>query len=52
MDGPPAWVDPKALSRQVWDAQTAKSIPGLGRALGIYGMAAACALQHQRFDPR
>lgn len=49
--GPPAWVDPKRLSRQVWDAETAKSIPGLGRALGIYGMVAQCALLHQRSIP-
>jgi HK97 family phage portal protein len=51
MDGPPSWVDPKTLSRQVWDAQTARSLPGVARALGIYGMAAACALQHQRSIP-
>lgn len=51
MTSPPAWVDPKRLSRQVWDAQSAKSIPGLGRALGIYGMVAQCAIQHQRTAP-
>lgn len=46
MTGPPAWTDPSTLTRQVWDATTARSIPGLGRALGIYGMVAACQLLH------
>ena len=48
MSAPPTWVDPSTLSRQVWDAETARSIPGVGRALGIYGMVAACQLQHQK----
>lgn len=51
LTGPPGWVDPKTLSRQVWDAETAKSIPGLGRGLGIYGMVTQCALLHQRTAP-
>jgi len=51
MIGAPSWVDPKHLARQVWDAQTARSVPGVGRALGIYGMAAACALIHARTAP-
>ena len=51
MAGLPSWVDPSTLSRQVWDAETARSIPGVGRALGIYGMAQACALQHARSVP-
>lgn len=48
MSSPPTWTDPSTLSRQVWDATTARSIPGIGRALGIYGMVAACALLHQK----
>jgi HK97 family phage portal protein len=32
----------------VWDATTARSIPGIGRALGIYGMVAQCALLHTK----
>lgn len=48
MSGPPTWVDPKTLSRQVWDATTARSIPGLGRALGVYGMVSQCALLHTK----
>jgi HK97 family phage portal protein len=32
----------------VWDATTARSIPGIGRALGIYGMVAQCALLHMK----
>lgn len=51
MASPPAWVDPSRLTRQVWDAASAKSIPGLGRALGIYGMVAQCPLLHHRSIP-
>lgn len=40
----PPPVEPRYLSRQVWDAETARSIPGVGRALGVYGMASQCAL--------
>jgi HK97 family phage portal protein len=37
-------IDPKTLTRQVWDAQTARSLPGMGRALGIYRMLVQCEL--------
>ena len=37
-------IEPRKLSRQVWDAQTARSIPGMGRALGVYGMLATIDL--------
>lgn len=39
-------TQPRTLTRQVWNAETARSIPGMGRALGVYGMVASCALQH------
>lgn len=31
----PAVLDPKTLTRQVWDANTARQIPGVGRALDL-----------------
>lgn len=31
----PAVLDPKTLTRQVWDANTARRIPGVGRALDL-----------------
>lgn len=31
----PAMMDPKTLTRQVWDASTARRIPGVGRALDL-----------------
>lgn len=31
----PAVLDPRTLSRQVWDASTARRIPGVGRALDL-----------------
>lgn len=31
----PAMLDPKTLTRQVWDANTARRIPGVGRALDL-----------------
>lgn len=31
----PAVIDPKTLTRQVWDVNTARRIPGVGRALGL-----------------
>ena len=37
-------IDPKTLTRQVWDANTARALPGMGRALGIYGMLATVDL--------
>lgn len=42
----PPPVDPKTLSRQVWDATSARTLPGVGRALGVYGMVVQCALLH------
>lgn len=45
-------VEPRTLTRQVWNAETAQSIPGLGRALGVYGMVAQCALMHVRRPAR
>ena len=41
-------IDPKTLTRQVWDAQTARSLPGMGRALGIYRMIVQCELEAYR----
>lgn len=43
-------VEPRTLTRQVWNVDTARTIPGLGRALGIYGMVSQCTLQHFRGD--
>lgn len=41
----PPVVDPATLSRQVWDANSARSLPGLGRALQLYGgLISQCAL--------
>lgn len=47
----PPSSDPSTLSRQVWDGRTARSIPGVGRALGIYGMLTQCALLHYKTTP-
>jgi phage portal protein BeeE len=33
----PGFIDPKTLTRQVWDASTARRIPGVGRALDLIG---------------
>ncbi|HEY9417482.1 MAG TPA: phage portal protein [Pseudonocardia sp.] len=33
----PPVVDPATLTRQVWDADSARSLPGMGRALQLYG---------------
>lgn len=33
----PGLVDPKTLTRQVWDTTTARRIPGVGRALDLIG---------------
>lgn len=35
---------PSTLTRQVWDAETARTIPGVGRALAIYGLLGQCPL--------
>jgi HK97 family phage portal protein len=43
----PALVDPKTLTRQVWDTATARRIPGVGRALDLI-----CGLMSQMpLDP-
>jgi HK97 family phage portal protein len=44
---PPVDV-PSTLTRQVWDADTARTIPGVGRALGIYELIGQCALDDFR----
>lgn len=47
----PPVVDPATLSRQVWDADTARSLPGVGRALQLYGgLISQCALDKYRGD--
>lgn len=47
----PPVVDPSTLTRQVWDAQTALGIPGLARALQLYGgLLSQCALDLYRGD--
>jgi len=33
----PSLLDPKTLTRQVWDVNTARQIPGVGRALDLIG---------------
>lgn len=33
----PGLIDPKTLTRQVWDVTTARRIPGVGRALDLIG---------------
>ena len=44
-------IEPSTLSRQVWDAQTARTIPGVGRALQLYGgLIASCVLSARRGD--
>lgn len=45
------WAQPRTLTRQVWDAGTARSIPGVGRALDLYaGLIGQCALTRVRGD--
>ena len=47
----PPVVDPATLTRQVWNAQTAMGIPGLARAVQLYGgLLAQCALDLYRGD--
>lgn len=49
--GPQLWppvVEPATLTRQVWDVETACTIPGFGRGLSVYGMIAQCALDQYR----
>jgi len=45
---PPLVTQPSTLSVQVWDADTARSIPGVGRALAVYGLLGQCALDDFR----
>lgn len=47
----PPVVDPKTLSRQVWDADTARRIPGVGRALDLYsGLISQMPMDAHQFD--
>lgn len=47
----PPVVDPATLTRQVFDAPTARSLPGVGRALQLYGgLISQCALDQYRGD--
>lgn len=48
---PQLWppVSPRTLERQVWNADTASSIPGMSRALALYGgLIGSCMLQHRQ----
>lgn len=38
-------TEPSKLSRTVWDANTARALPGMGRALGIYSMLVQAELE-------
>ncbi|MEU5939398.1 phage portal protein [Micromonospora sp. NPDC047548] len=41
----PPVVDPATLTRQVWDVNSARSLPGMGRALQLYGgLISQCAI--------
>ncbi|HEY9416826.1 MAG TPA: phage portal protein [Pseudonocardia sp.] len=47
----PPVVDPAKLTRQVWDVDTARTIPGVGRALQLYGgLISQCPLDLYRGD--
>ena len=47
----PPVVDPATLTRQVWDVCSARSLPGVGRALQLYGgLIAQCPLDQYRGD--
>ncbi len=47
----PPVVDPATLTRQVWDACSARSLPGVGRALQLYGgLISQCALDQYQGD--
>ena len=49
----PPVVDPAKLTRQVWDVDTARTIPGVGRALQLYGgLISQCALDLYRGDEK
>jgi phage portal protein BeeE len=45
---PPLVTEPRMLSRQVWDAHTAKSIPSVGKALHMHQLAAIMPLDAYR----
>jgi HK97 family phage portal protein len=45
---PPVVTEPATLTRQVWDSQTARTLPGMGRALAIYGLLGSCGLDDYR----
>lgn len=44
----PPVIEPKTLTRQVWDSETARALPGMGRALALYGIVQQCDLQELR----
>lgn len=47
----PPVVDPATLTRQVWDVGSARSLPGVGRALQLYGgLISQCPLDRYRGD--
>jgi HK97 family phage portal protein len=47
----PPVVDPATLTRQVWDVETARKLPGVGRALQLYGgLISQCPLDQYRGD--
>ena len=49
----PPVVDPSTLTRQVWDSTTALGIPGMARALDLYGgLIGQCALDRYRGETR
>lgn len=45
---PPLVTEPRTLSRQVWDAHTAKAIPAVGKALHMHQLAAIMPLDAYR----
>lgn len=49
----PPVVEPRTLTRQVWDMPTARSLPGVARALKVYsGQIGSVALDHFRGDEK
>lgn len=49
----PPVVDPATLTRQVWSVETARTIPGFGRALQLYGgLISQCPLDRYRGEVR
>lgn len=44
---------PSTLTRQVWDSNTARALPGVGRALAVYGgLISGCPLHHTKHGDR